>query len=98
MNLLASEHGRKGVVIFSADLSKDAPVRFSQEIDEAHFGGGEGLSDGLGLPMLLEFNKEEVFAQLGLRNDGGVTGEMFVDEPQLAIVGMAGPIGVVVQC
>lgn len=97
MNLPAGEHGRKGVVIFGADLSKDAPMRFTQQIDEAHFGGGDGLSDGLGAPMLLEFDEEEVVAQLGFGEVGRVAGEMLVDKPELAIVGVASAIGVVMQ-
>ena len=37
-NLLTGQHGRKTVMIFGADLGKDLPLRFAQEIDEAHFG------------------------------------------------------------
>lgn len=97
MDLLTGEHGGKGVVILSADLSKDAPVRFTQQIDEAHFGGGDGLPDGFGPPMLLEFDEEKVVAQLGLGEGGGIASEMLVNEPELSIIRMTGPIGVVVQ-
>ena len=34
---------------------------------------------------------------MGLGDGGGITGEMFVEEPELTIVSMAGPIGVVMQ-
>ena len=97
LDLLAGEHGGKGVVIFGADLGKDRPVRLPEQINKAHFGGGEGLSNGFGLPLLLEFDEEEVVAQLGLGEGGGITGEMLVQEPELAIIGMAGPIGVIMQ-
>ena len=97
VDLLAGQHGWETVMIFGADLGKDLPLRFAQEIDEAHFGGGQGLADGFGLPMLFEFNKQEVVAQLRLGDDSGVTGEMLVDEPDLAIIGVACSIGVVVQ-
>jgi hypothetical protein len=65
-------------MIFGANLRKDAPVRLAQEIDEAHFGGSNGLSDGLGSPVLLEFDEQEVVAQLRLGDGGRVTGEMLV--------------------
>ena len=97
MNLLASQDRGKRVVIFGADLGEDRPVRLAQEIDEAHFGGGEGLADGFGLPMLLEFDEEEIVAQLLLGDGGGVTGEIFVEESKLSIIGMAGPVCVVMQ-
>ena len=49
MDLLAGEHGGKGVVIFGADLGEERPVGMPEEIDEEHAGGGAGLADGLGL-------------------------------------------------
>jgi hypothetical protein len=97
VNLLAGEHGGKSVVIFGADLGEDRPVRLAQEVDKTHFGGGEGLPDGFGLPMLLEFDEEEIVAQLGLGEGRGISGEMFVEESELSIIGMAGAVGVVAQ-
>jgi len=97
MDLLAGEHRGKGVVIFGADLGKDCPGRLAEQIDKKHFGGGQSLSNGLGLPMLLELYEEEVVAQLGFGNGSRITGQMFVDEPQVPIIGMASAIGVVTQ-
>ena len=97
MDLLAGEHGGQGVVIFGADLGKERPVGMPEEIDEEHAGGGEGLADGLGRPMLLELDEEEVVAQLGLGDGGRIAADVLVDEPELAVVGVPGSIGVVAQ-
>jgi len=97
VDLLAGEHGRKGVVIFGANLGKDPPLSVTKQIDQEHLGGGEGLPDALGPPALLELNKEEVVAQLGLAQGRGVTAEVLVDQAQLTVIGMTGPIGVVAQ-
>ena len=97
MHLLAGEHGRKGVVIFGADLGKDRPVGLTEQLDKKHFGGGDGLADGLGLPVFFEFDEKEVVAQLGFGEGSRITSEVLVDEPELTIVSMAGAIGVVMQ-
>ena len=97
MDLLTSEDGRKGVVIFGADLREDGPGGLAEQLDEEHFGGGQGLADGLGLPMLFEFNEQEVVAQLGLGNESGIGGAVLVKEPELAIVGMPGAVSVVME-
>ena len=97
LDLLAGEHSRKGVVIFGADLRKEGPVRFAQQLDKEHFGRGQCLPDAFGLPVLLQFDEKEILAQLGLGDGGGITGQMLVDEAELTIVSMAGPVGVVTQ-
>ena len=97
MNLLAGEYGRKAVVIFSLDLRKDSPIGMPEEFNEEHAGGGPGLADGLGCPMFLELNEEEVVAQLSFGNVGRVAAHVLVDEPQLTVVGVPGAIGVVAQ-
>ncbi len=97
VHLLPGQDGGKGIVIFGADLRKDGPGRLAEQLDKEHFGGGQSLADGLGLPMLLEFDEQEVVAQLGLGNARGITGAMLVQESKLTIVSMAGPIGVVME-
>ena len=97
MDLLASEHSGKGVMVFGSDLGKHRPVRLAEQINKIHFGRGQGLADALGFPMLLEFDKEEVVAQLGLGNGGRIAGQMLVDEPELPVVGVASAVGVVAQ-
>jgi hypothetical protein len=84
-------------VIFSLDLRKDSPVGVSEQFNEEHAGGGPSLADGLGCPMFLELNEEEIVAQLSLSDGGGVAAHVLVDEPQLAVVGVPRAIGVVAQ-
>jgi hypothetical protein len=48
------------------------------------------LADGFGLPVLLEFDKQEVVAQLGLIDGGRITGAKLVDQAHLAVVGVTG--------
>src|SRR5215467_8204612 len=97
MDLLPSEHGRKGVVIFGADMREESPISMREEADEKHLGGGEGLADRLGPPALLELYKEEIVTQLSFGERGGVAAKVLVDKPELAIVGMPGSVGVVAQ-
>ena len=52
-------------MIVGADLGEERPVGVPEQIDEEHACGGDGLADGFGLPMLLEFDEQEVVAQLG---------------------------------
>jgi len=78
-------------------LGKERPVGFAQQFDKEHFGRGHCLPDAFGLPVLVQFDEQEVFAQLGFGERGWITMEMLVDEPHLAIVGVPGSIGVVTQ-
>ena len=97
MDLLAGENLGQGVVIFGADLREDRPVGMPEEIDEEHAGGGAGLANGLGRPMLLELYEQEVVAQLGLGNGRRITPAVFMDEPHLTVVGVPGSIGIIAQ-
>src|ERR1041385_7605530 len=97
MDLLTGEHGGKGVMIFGADLREESPVAMLEDVDKKHPGCGEGLTDGLGRPMLLELYEEKVVAKLGFGDRGWIATEVLVDEPELAIVGMPRSIGVVTQ-
>ena len=97
MDLLAGEHGRKRVVIFSLDLREHSPIGMPIEINEEQACGGAGLTDGLGCPMFFELYEEEVLSQLSLGERGRVAAEVLVDEPQLAVVRVPGSIGVVAQ-
>ena len=47
--------------------------------------------------MLLQFNEQEIFAQLDFGDDGWVAIEMLVNEPQLPVVRVPCSIGVVTQ-
>jgi hypothetical protein len=47
--------------------------------------------------MLLEFDKQEVVAELGLGEGGGIRSKMLVNEPEDSVVGTARAIGVVTQ-
>src|SRR5205823_1054368 len=60
-------------------------------------GGGEGLPDGLGLPMLLELDVQEVVAELGFGNCGWITAEILVNQSYLPVVGVPGAIGIVTE-
>ena len=97
MDLLAGEHGGQGVVIFGLDLGKEGPIGVAEEIDEEQVGGGPRLADGLGGPLLLEFDEQEVVPQLRLGDGLRVAADVLVDEPELAVVGVPGSIGVVAQ-
>src|SRR5262249_55182192 len=88
---------RKGVVIFGADMREESPISMLEEADEKHSGGGEGLADGLGCPMLFELHKEEIVTQLSFGERGGGAAKRVVGKPELAIVGMPGSVGVVAQ-
>ena len=97
MDLLAGEHGGQGVVIFGLDLREQRPVGMPEEINEEQAGGGAGLADGLGRPVFLELDEEEVVPELRLGDRDRVTAEVLVNEPKLAVVGVPGAIGVVAQ-
>jgi hypothetical protein len=43
------------------------------------------------------FDEEEVIPELVLGEQGRIPVEVFVDQPQLAVVGVTGPVGVVPQ-
>lgn len=75
-------------MVLGANLTEDRPVVVAQQIDEELACGGECQADGLGLPVLLQFDEEEVVAQLGLGDESGVELEVFVDQPQLAVAGV----------
>ena len=47
--------------------------------------------------MLLELYEQEVVAQLRLGDGGRIAAEVLVNEPELAVVGVPGSIGVVAQ-
>jgi len=77
----AGEHGRKGVVILGANLREDRPIRFAQQFDKEDPGRGQCLADAFGFPVLLQFDEEKIFAQLGFGDRGWITTEMLVKEP-----------------
>src|SRR6266850_3282919 len=97
MDLLTGEHGGKGVVIFGPDLREECPVAMLEDVDKKHPGCGEGLTDGLWRPMLLELYEEKVVAKLSLGDRGWIAAEVLVDKPELAVVGVPRSIGVVTQ-
>jgi hypothetical protein len=96
-DLLSSEHGGKAVVILRADLGEDGPLGTLQQLDKEHARGGCGLADGFGTPPFFELHEKEVVAQLGFSDQSRIAFKMFVNEPELAIIGVAGAIGVVMQ-
>ncbi len=67
------------------------------KVDEEHGGGGQSLTDGLGLPLLLELYEQEVIAQLRLGDGCRIAAQVLVNEPQLAVVGVPRAIGIVAQ-
>ena len=97
MDLLAGGHGGQRVVIFGSDLGEEGPIGVTEEIYEEQVGGGTGLADGLGGPLFLEFDEQEVVPQLRLGDGLWVAADVLVDEPELAVVGVPGSIGVVAQ-
>jgi hypothetical protein len=97
VDLRAGENRRERVVILGANLGEDRPLGVAQEIDKEHASRGPGLADGFGLPVFLEFDEKEVVAQLGLGEEGRITGAMLVDQAHLAVIGVPGSIGVVAQ-
>ena len=97
MNLLAGENGRQSIMIFGADLEEHLPVGAAEEVVEKHPGGGHSLADRFGLPLLLEFDEEEVVAQLSFGQLGWIASEVFVEQAQLTVISVAGAIGVVAQ-
>ena len=97
MDLLTGEDGGKSVVIARANLGEESPVAMLEEIDEEEAGCGEGLTEGLGLPMLFELHEEEILTELGFGESGRIGGEVRVEEPDLTVIGVASAIGVVAQ-
>ena len=97
VDLLAGEHFGQGVMVLGADLREQAPVGMAEKVDKEHTGGGASLADGLGLPMLLEFYEEEVLAKLRLGEGGRIAAEVLVNQPDLAVVGVPGAVGIVAQ-
>ena len=96
-NLLARQHGGQFVVILGLDLREDLPILVPEHLDEEDLGRGGGLPDRLGLPPLDVLDVEDVVAQLRLRNQGGILARMLLDQAQVAVVGMPGPIAIVPQ-
>ena len=68
-----------------------------EQVDKEHAGGGAGLADGLGLPMLLELYEQEVVAQLRLGDGGRIAAQVLVNQPDLSVIGVPGAVGVVAQ-
>lgn len=66
MDLLTGEDGGKAVVVAGTNLMEDSPVTEVEEVEVELKTGGLGETDGRGLPFLLEFDEEEVVADLGL--------------------------------
>ena len=97
MDLRTGQDGGENVVVLGADLPEDGPVGVTEKIDKELTGSGESLADGLRPPVLLQLDEQEVVAQLDLREESGVDGEVLVDESELAVVGMPGAIGVVAE-
>src|ERR1035441_3087478 len=93
MHLLAREDFGQGVVILGADLGEDRPVGAPEQADKEHAGGGAGLANGLGLPMLLKLYEQEVVAQLRLGDGGRIAAQVLVNEPDLSVIGVPGEIG-----
>ena len=96
-DLLAGEDGRKGVVIPGANSGEEGPIVVVEKIDEEEASGGDGLAEGLGLPVLLKFYEEDIVAQLGFGEGGGITGEVGLEKAHLAVIGVPGAIGVVAE-
>jgi len=65
----------------------------SREICDLPF----AICDRFGLPKLLELNQQEVVAQLGLGESGGITSKVLLDQPELTIISVSGSIGVVTE-
>ena len=63
-HLSLGKHGGQSIVIPGADLGEERPIGALEQIDEEHPCRGGRLADGLGLPVLLEFDEEEVVPQL----------------------------------
>ena len=97
MNLLASEDCRESIVILGADLGEDLPVGVAEQVDEELATSSQRLTDRFGLLLFVEFNEEEVVAQLGLSELGWITGKVLVEQAHLPVIGVAGAIGVVAQ-
>jgi hypothetical protein len=101
VRLLDAHEAAQGVETGAGDETMDvgmkAQLLIPEEVDEELAGGGESLADGLGLPVLLEFDEEEVVAELGFGEEGGVEVEVLVDEAELAVVGVACAAGVVAE-
>src|SRR5258705_10536830 len=97
MNLLAREHGWKRVVIFGANLGKQSPVGMLEQVDEKHPGGGQGLANGLGGPMLLELQEQKVVAKLSFGECGWIATEVLVNKPESTVIREPGSFGVVAK-
>jgi hypothetical protein len=90
-------HRRQRVVILGADLDEDLPIGVAQVVDEEHARRRAGLANRFGLPVLAELDHEEVVAQLSFGERDRIGAEMLVDQPQLAVIGVPGAIGIVTQ-
>lgn len=89
-DLIASEDGRKFIVVLGFDFREDFPILPFEHVNEEEFGGSNGLADSLGLPLLDVFDKEEVVAKALFGDELRVHASPFVNEAHVAVIGMAG--------
>lgn len=82
-------------MILGADLAQNGPLGMTEEVDEELVTCGLGQANGLGLPVLFEFDEKEVVAELGLGQQRMVRSKVLMDQPQLTVVRVTRSIGVV---
>ena len=97
-NLLTGKHDGKGLQVRSANLEKDLPGRQREEVLEKCLQASDSLPHRIGLPSLLELEKEQILTHLVLDNELGIAGKMFLEQAQLTAVSVPGAVAVVVQC
>jgi hypothetical protein len=68
-----------------------------EQVDEKQARGRRRLTNGFGLPALLQLHEQEIITQLSFGDRGGITLEPFLDQTELTVISVAGAIGVIAQ-
>jgi hypothetical protein len=82
---------------YGPDLREHAPIVVTEHVDEEDPGGSDGLTNGFGLPFLLDFDVKEVVADLVLDQRRRVALEILVEQAHVPVIGMGGAVAIVAQ-
>ena len=96
-DLVAGEDNRQGIKIPGADLGKDRQRFLPEKILKEGLQAGDSLPHGVGLPVLFEFEKKQILADLVFGEQLRIAAKMLLQDAQLAVVGVAGAVAIMTQ-